>query len=62
MTGPFPFLVHDDKEGSEQGKLNVCCDGPTPEETAVVWRLEVGIDLADHEKLRPPVLVTILEH
>ena len=62
VASPRSLLVNQDKERSEERQLQVSGDGPAPEEAAVVWRLKVGIDIADHEQMGPPVVFAIGIH
>ena len=62
MPDPFPLLVDDDKDRQEERQLYVSADGPAPEEAPVIGRLEPRVDVADHEQLSPPVVLTIIKH
>ena len=62
VTNPLPLLVDDDEEGREECKLQVRRDRPSPEETAVVRSLEIGIKVADHQQLCPPIVATFVVH
>ena len=62
MANPLAFYVDEDEEWSQQSKLHIGCNRPAPEEAAVVACLEVGVHVADHEELGPPVIPAIVEH
>lgn len=62
MSRPLALFVDDHKERCQQGKLHISRDSPTPEEAAIVGRLEVRVDVSNHEQLCPPVLVTLVVH
>jgi len=62
MTEPGPLTVQNDKEGNQKGELHVATNGPSPEETPVVGCLKVGVNVADEQKLGPPLRRTVIVH
>ena len=62
VTCPLSLDESIDEKWCEQSQLHVRSDGPSPEEASVVRRLEIRIDVADHEQLCPPVVVALVKH
>ena len=62
MSEPGPLAVQNHKKGNQKGELHVTSYGPSPEETPVVGRLKVGVNVADEQKLGPPLRRTVIVH
>ena len=62
VASPLSLLVNHNEEGHEERQLEVSGDRPSPEEAPVVRSLEVWVEVADHEKVGPPVILAVVIH
>ena len=62
MSCPLTLLVDQNEEWSQESKLHVSGDCPSPEKASIIRSLEVWINVANHQQLTPPVFITIFKH
>ena len=62
VTKPSLVKISIHEERNQKRNLKVDFDSPGPVETALIWRLEVRIDIANEKNLGPPVSLARFKH
>lgn len=62
VTKPSLIKVSTHEKWNQKRNLKINFNSPGPVETALIWRLEVGIDIANEKNLGPPVGLARFKH